>query len=224
MMQSWGKLLFMHWSVPAEQLSPLLPAGLELDDFDGRAWIAVTPFTMWGIRLAGLPPLPGLHSFHELNVRTYVRKDGVPGVWFFSLDASSSVAVLIARTWYHLPYRRARMSLRQDGTTIEYSSVRGSGASPARLEAAWSIGEELPRSVPGSIEFFLTERYCLYSFHRGRLYRGRIHHVPWTLQRASLLTLRSTMLESHDLPSPQGTPLLHYAESIDVEIWPLTPA
>src|SRR5882762_4858763 len=119
MHQKWGKLLFMHWRIDEKLLRPLIPASLSIDTFDGSAWIAVVPFTMWGIRASFLPPIPVTSAFHELNVRTYVHLDGVPGVWFFSLDAANRLAVWGARTFYHLPYFKADMSLRQEGNTIE---------------------------------------------------------------------------------------------------------
>ena len=222
MRQYWGKLLFMHWPIDATVLRPLIPAQLAIDTFDGNAWIGVVPFTMWGIRASFLPAIPGTSAFHELNLRTYVHFNGVPGVWFFSLDAASKLAVWGARTFYHLPYFNAEMSLRQQGTSIEYHSTRrdARGAS-AQLDAAWTIGEPLARARPGSREFFLTERYCLYSDHREKLYRSRIFHEPWRLRSATLDSYQSTMVESLGIEAPNGEPRLHYAESIAVNIWPL---
>ena len=223
MRQHWGKLLFMHWPVDAALLRPLVPARLAIDTFDGQAWVGVVPFTMWGIRPTFAPPAPGLSRMHELNVRTYVHLDGVPGVWFLSLDVQSVVATWAARTLYFLPYYTAEMSLRQQGRTIHYESRRTTrGAPRADFEAAWEIGELLNASRPGSLTFFLTERYCLYSA-RGdkRLYRARINHPAWPLNAAELRSHRSTMIESHGLPTPHGTPLLHYAEHVKVDIWML---
>jgi len=214
----------MHWRISEASLRPLIPDRLAIDTFDGSAWIAVTPFTMWDIRAFPpyLPPVPGLSRMHELNVRTYVHLDGVPGVWFFSLDANSAVAVLTARTFFHLPYFNAEMSLEQEDDTVVYSSHRTDDRAPAaELDASWKIGESIPESSPGSQEFFLTERYCLYAAHKQKMYRSRIFHEPWRLQKASLSTLDSTMIESHGLPTPEGEPLLHYSEEIGVDIWSL---
>jgi len=219
MQQNWGKLLFMHWRLDEKLLRPLIPPALEIDTYDGSPWIAVTPFTMWGIRASFLPPIPGTSAFHELNVRTYVHLNGVPGVWFFSLDATNALAVWAARLAYHLPYCSADMKLEEKGKTIEYSSRRID--SPAELQASWTIGEPLPESEPETLQFFLTERYCLYSSHDDRLYRARIWHEPWSLQSARLESLHSTMIEAVGLPTPEGEPLLHYAEEIAVGIWPL---
>ncbi|MGH9901138.1 MAG: YqjF family protein [Pyrinomonadaceae bacterium] len=222
MRQNWGKLLFMHWPIPAASLRPLIPARLSIDTFEGRAWVGVVPFTMWGVRPSFTPPAPGLSALHELNVRTYVHLDGVPGVWFFSLDANSAPAVWGARTFFHLPYFNARISLRQEGQNIFYDSHRThGGAPPADFSASWTFGEPLTGAEPGSLVFFLTERYCLYAARRDRLYRCRIFHPPWPLRRAEVSSFRSTMVESHGLPTPPGEPLLHYAEALKVDVWPL---
>ena len=220
MHQNWGKLLFMHWRIDERLLRPLIPRQLEIDSFDGSAWIGVVPFTMWGIRASFLPAIPGTSAFHETNVRTYVHHRGVRSVWFLSLDAANRLAVWSARTFYHLPYFNARMSLAQTGNTISYSTVRKDRrGAPAELQATWSIGETLPTTSPGSLEFFLTERYSLDTEHKGKVHRARIHHQPWQLQKAELDSLDSTMIESHGLPAPQGDPLLHYCEKLSVEIW-----
>jgi hypothetical protein len=219
---NWGKLLFMHWPIAPEALRPLIPERLTIDTFDGAAWIGVVPFTMWGVRPTFVPPIPGLSRFHELNVRTYVHLNGVPGVWFHSLDAASALAVWGARTFFHLPYFNARMSLKQESDRIVYASERThKRATPARFQATWKIGDALPTSEPGSLAFFLTERYCLYAARGAKLYRMRIFHPPWPLRRAELESYDSTMIEAHGLPTPDSSPLLHYAEALHVEGWPL---
>ena len=222
MHQSWGKLLFMHCPLAAAELRPLIPAALEIDTFNGNAWVAVVPFTMWDTR--ALPPyvpaVPGLSAMHELNVRTYVHCDGVPGVWFFSLDCNSRAAVLGARTFFHLPYYHADIELQQQDTLIDYSLSRRDQAA-AEFRASWTIGASLPVAEPGSLEFFLTERYCLYSYHANKLYRGRIHHQPWPLQEATVLSCTSSMIEAQGLVTPASAPLLHYAEELTVDIWAL---
>lgn len=221
MRQWWGKLLFMHWPIEAERLRPLIPSRLTIDTFEGQAWIGVVPFTMWGVRPSFGPALPGLSTFHELNVRTYVHYRGVPGVWFFSLDANNAPAVWVARTFAHLPYFNARMALEQDNANINYLSTRTrKNAPPAMLETSWRIGEELEQSSPESRTFFLTERYCLYAAQRENLYQLRIFHPPWPLRQATLSSNASTMIEALGISSPTGEPLLHYAEELKVDIWP----
>jgi uncharacterized protein YqjF (DUF2071 family) len=159
-----------------------------------------------------------LSEFHELNVRTYVHYEGVPGVWFFSLDANSSVAVLGARTLYNLPYFNARIELEQTDNRIDYACAR-TDEPPADFKATWTFGEKLGQSDPDSLDFFLTERYCLYAVRGKRINRLRIHHRPWVLYDAEAQYYSSTMIESHGLPTPEGKPLLHYAEEIEVDFW-----
>ncbi|MGA9995256.1 MAG: DUF2071 domain-containing protein, partial [Pyrinomonadaceae bacterium] len=147
MHQNWGKLLFMHWPISEDLLRPLIPEGLTIDLYDGSAWIGIIPFTMWGVRPTFTPPMPILSELHELNVRTYVHYRGVPGVWFFSLDANSTLAVWGARTFYHLPYFNAEISLEQQEETIIYSLQRkDERGRPASFDGTWTIGEALPSS------------------------------------------------------------------------------
>jgi len=220
--QVWDKLLFLHWPLSPERLRPLLPARVAIDTFAGDAWIGLTPFTMWGIRPTFLPPIPWLSESHELNMRTYVHVDGVPGVWFLSLDASNLLAVVGARIGYHLPYFQARMRLQEDGRTIHFTSHRTHwGARPADFEAVWTRGEPLPEAEPETLAFFLLERYCLYAARGDHLYRARIAHRPWPLCRATLSRCSSTMFASQGLPTPAEEPLLlSQAEPLHVEIWP----
>jgi uncharacterized protein len=219
--QSWSTLLFMHWPIAQERLRPLIPPQLGLDTFEGRTWIGVVPFTLWNMRPAFLPPLPVLSTSHELNVRVYVHLDGVPGVWFLSLDASNALVVWAARLTYGLPYFRARMQLQQHHSMVHFTSERTHpGAPTARFEATWTSGDPLPPAAPGSLDFFLIERYCLYAACRGRLYRARIFHPPWPLRRVEQLSFGSTILESHGLWTPPEAPFLHaQAEPLQVEIW-----
>lgn len=222
MHQKWGKLLFMHWRIDPSVLRPLIPSGLEIDLFEDAAWIAIVPFTMWDIRAFPpyAPAMPGLSAMHELNVRTYVHLNGTPGVWFFSLDCNSATAVFGARTFYYLPYYNADIDLRQEGSTVHYSSRR-TDAPPANFQATWTIGSHLSETSPASLEFFLTERYCLFSENKGKLYRSRIHHPPWPLQRASVESYSSSMIKVLGVNEPEEPPLLHYAEEIAVDIWAL---
>jgi uncharacterized protein YqjF (DUF2071 family) len=222
MHQIWAKLLFIHWPILPDQLRPLIPARLQIDTFAETAWIGLTPFTMWGIRPSFLPAVPWLSTSHELNLRTYVHLNGVPGVWFFSLDASNLLAVLGARLGYSLPYFQARMQLREEGLTIHFTSSRlHRETGPADFEAVWTRGKTLPEAVPETLEFFLLERYCLYAAQGERLYRAYIHHRPWPLCQVTLSQLSSTMLASQGLSTPQDGPLLYgQAAPLHVEIWP----
>lgn len=222
MHQAWGKLLFMHWRIDETLLRPLIPKGLEIDTFDGSAWIGVVPFTMWDISAFPpfLPTVPGFSAMHELNVRTYIHYEGVPGVWFFSLDCNSAAAVFGARTFFFLPYYNAEIDLEQSANTIDYSLTRAEEPDAA-FNASWTFQDDARFAHPGSLEFFLTERYCLYSESHGELYRARIYHQPWPLQSAAVSAYESTMVEALGLPTPAGEPLLHYAEELNVDIWGL---
>ena len=221
MHQDWGKLLFMHWRIKENLLRPHVPASLEIDTYGDSAWIAITPFTMWDIRAFPpfVPPVPGLDSMHELNVRTYVHYNGVPGVWFFSLDANSRAAVLGARAFFHLPYYNADID--QKGKKKIKYRLKRRDEPLAEFKADWSVGERLPQSQPGSREFFLTERYLLYTEFEDELYRARIYHEPWELYEAELTNFGSTMLEAKQLIHPTTQPILHHAEQVSVDIWPL---
>ena len=229
MHQDWGDLLFMHWPVPANIIQPHLPPRLQVDTHDGHAWLGVVPFRMWNVRSRVTPPVPGVREFLELNVRTYVHLDGVPGVWFFSLDATNALAVWAARTFFYLPYFRARLALARPAPAhLHYTGHRvHNGAADAHFSAAWELGEALPPSEPGSLAFFLTERYALYAAGgqgpgRGeKLYRGRIAHEPWPLRSARLLSYESSLVESHGLPTPTGAPVLHAGGPLHVDLWPL---
>lgn len=223
MVQEWHELLFMHWRVDPHQLRPLIPAGLEIDTFDGSAWVGVVPFRMSGVRFRQMPPFPGASAFPELNVRTYVTKDGKPGVWFFSLDAASALAVGTARRWFHLPYFRAQFALNrfEDGT-IDYRSRRTHrGAPPADLRVSYKPTGAAFHAQPGSIEDFLTERYCLYAFDSQQIFRGEIDHQPWQLQRAEAQVKLNTMAAGSAIALPNEKPLLHFSLYQDVRIWGL---
>lgn len=224
MTQTWHDLLFAHWPADVALLRNKVPAGFELDLFDGQAWIAVVPFRMTNVTPRGVPPLPWVSAFPELNVRTYVTVKGKPGVYFFSLDASNPVAVGVARLLAHLPYYTADMDCRkaEDGW-IEYRSRRVSAHAPP---AAFS-GRFRPTSDPaaperGTLEYFLTERYCLYTVDKDfHPYRLEIHHPPWPLQRAEARIDVNTMADAAGIRLPSMAPLLHFAKRQDMVAWPL---
>jgi len=221
MAQSWHDLLFTHWPVEAALLRPLLPPQLQIDTFEACAWLAVVPFRMTGVRLRGTPSVPWLSAFPELNVRTYVTCGGKPGVWFFSLDASNSLAVVIARAWFHLPYFRARMTCAEHEGWIHYASERTHrGAPAASLKGRYRPVGRVFCPQPGTLEHFLTERYCLYTTNaRAQIIRGEIHHPPWPLQPAEAEFARNSMTQSLSIALTPH-PLLHFARRQDVLVWP----
>jgi uncharacterized protein YqjF (DUF2071 family) len=224
MRQSWLDLLFVHWPVEPAALRPLVPAALELDLHDGAAWVGIVPFRAHGTRLRGLPPVPGAAAFPELNLRTYVRHGGRPGVWFFSLDAASRLAVRAARAWFGLPYFDAEMAAAERDGWIDYTSRRTHrGAPPAELCARYRPMGPAERAAPGSLDAFLVERYCLYALRRGALVRGEIHHPPWPLQPAELELDRESLAAASGIALPARAPLLHFARRLDVLFWPPRP-
>jgi uncharacterized protein len=219
MRQSWHDLLFAHWPLPPERVRPLLPAELELDTFDGAAWIGVIPFRMSNVRLRRLPPAPGASAFLELNVRTYIRHRARAGVWFFSLDAQSPLAVAAARAWFGLPYYCARMQLEETEGRVAYRSQRTDHrGAPAELRAEYHPTGPLFHAKPGTLEHFLTERYCLIS-RRRTLLLGEIHHAPWNLQPAEADFETNTMTSAIGLELPPTPPLLLFSHRLDMLGW-----
>ena len=217
----WHDVLFMHWPVPAGWLRPLIPPSLELDSFDGSAWLGVVPFRMSGVKPRYLPSVPLLSNFPEINLRTYVTRNGKPGVWFFSLDAHNPVAVRLARATFSLPYFDAKMSSRSSGDTVAYRSVRThKGAPPATFVGRYRPTDVRFDSGPGTLENFLTERYCLYSADgRGHVRRGDIHHKLWTLQGAEVEVEEMEMTGQIGVTLPRTEPVIHLARRLDVVAW-----
>ena len=222
MSQRWSDLLFAHWPVPVNAVRPLVPAALPIDLYQGAAWVSIAPFRVTDLRPRGLPAFPSVSAFPELNVRTYVTLEGKPGVWFFSLDAGSWLAVLGARTFYQLPYFKASMSVRSSGDgSIAYSSRRAHpGAPEAELNARYGSSGERYRSTAGSLEHWLTERYCLYAADsRRRLYRTDIHHVQWPLEPAFAELRHETMTRAAGVEVSGAPALMSFTRQIDVAVW-----
>ena len=223
--QRWAQLLFLHWRVDARALRELVPAELAIDTHEGDAFVGVVPFTMTGVRPVWAPPVPGISNFHETNVRTYVvDRNGNPGVWFFSLDAASRVAVTLARTFLHLPYHFAQMSLStgSSGETVYETNRLWPKPLPAHFSARYAASGEAFHALAGTTEHFLAERYILFAQHSdGRLVRGRVHHTPYPLQAVKLLEWRESLLAASGIVRPDGEPLAHYASEVSVEIFGL---
>jgi uncharacterized protein len=218
MTQSWHDLLFAHWRVDVSEVRRVVPAAFDLDLFDGQAWLGVVPFRMTNVGLRATPAMPWISAFPELNVRTYVRVADRPGVYFFSLDAARRLAVVAARTLLNLPYYTADMTIEQHRDGLRYESARK--REPAEFKATYA-----PTGVPftasaGSIEYFLTERYCLFHHnHRGHPYRLDIHHPPWSLQVARAEILVNSMAAARHVTLNGAPALLHFARRQDVVAW-----
>lgn len=221
MYQRWEELLFLHWRSDPAVIQASLPPGLRVDTFDGAAWLGVVPFQMRGVRPRGLPALPGLSHFPELNLRTYVVDAcGRPGVWFYSLDTPQRIANWFARTFFHLNYRRARFELVQEGRQVRYRSQLKAAAGWAPVQCyEWTRSGQFFHAEPGSLEFFLVERYRLFAYDakRGRLLSGQVHHEPYPLESVELGQYSGGLFASNEMTVPEGPPV-HAVASAGVEV------
>ncbi|SFJ67087.1 YqjF family protein [Thermoflavimicrobium dichotomicum] len=220
--QTWEHLLFAHWPIPVESIRNLVPSILEIDTFDHYAWISVVPFQISQIRLRGIVPIP-FSTFPELNVRTYVVYRNKPGVYFFSCDAASWLAVIAGKTIHHLPYYHAHGQLIHQNDWITFTSRRnGSKTIPAVFEAQYRPVSGVYHASDNSLDHWLTERYCLYTTYHNKLYRCDIHHLPWPLQQAEAEIVQNTLMTSQQIFLPNIPPIFHYAKNLTAFIWTLT--
>ena len=219
--QRWRSLLFLHWPVPVEVLRPLVPDSLEIDTHDGVAYVGVVPFSMFGVRPQWWPAAWAF-DFLETNVRTYVHHNGQPGVYFFSLDAANGNAVWAARKFWGLPYFQADMRLDVQEDLVTYETIRRRSGAHHRVQ--YRIGEALPPSQPGSLEFFFLERYVLFVERSNRLYSGQVHHVPYPAHQTEVLEVADSLLSAAGIDGCEGPPAFaHYSTGVDVEIFDLRP-
>ncbi len=223
MRQRWAGLLFLHWPVDVSLIEKRLPPGLHVDTFNGQAWLGIVPFFMERVRPTGLPPLPWLSWFLELNIRTYVHDEaGNPGVWFFSLDCNQPIAVEIARRVFHLPYQHAAMQRTRSGNRIHYRCQRKS-ANAREAAYEYKLPTHTRPAVSGSLEWFLVERYLLFSTNRkNELFCGRVHHTPYQIAPGNCSLWSSEPFRWEGFPEPDcPPPSLLTAAPVDVEIFPL---
>jgi uncharacterized protein YqjF (DUF2071 family) len=213
--------LFAHWPVPASRLRALVPASIEIQEHSGTSWVGVVPFRMEGVMARPLPDLPGVSAFPELNLRLYVEVGGKPGVWFISLDAANRLAVWAARRFFHLPYFHADIDARDDGARVLYQSVRRGPGPRVAFRGAYGPAGGAIEARPGSLEHFLTERYCLYAqAPSGAILRAEVHHAPWPLQPARADIAENTIADAQGIALPGPPALLHFARRLDVVVWP----
>lgn len=217
--QSWCDLLFAHWPVSSADLRPYVPDALNIQEFEGTSWIGIVPFRMEGVMRRPFLDLPWISAFPELNVRLYVEYQGKPGVWFLSLDATNPLAVWAAKKFFHLPYYRANIRLEKQGNAFTYYSTRRE-AKNVNFSAVYEPTSKPYQAESGSLEHWLTERYCLYAQNsKGDLYRTEVHHVPWPLQKAEAEIITNNMLSPFDIQLPDVPPLFHFSSRVDVVIW-----
>jgi len=230
MLMRWRRLLFLHWEFPVDAIAESLPPGLEVDTFEGKAYLGIVPFRMRGVRPRFLPTVPGISNFLELNVRTYVHDaQGRPGVWFYSLDANQSLAVWLARRCFHLNYRQAEMTYshgdyeaEDESRMVDYTCLRrGLGEESRAVYRYCGRGPEF-LAEPGSLEFFLMERYLLFSRDdkRGQLHCGRVHHHPYRLQAANVQRYSSEPIKWNGLAEPSRLPdHAHFSRQVEVDVF-----
>lgn len=227
MRQQWLDLLFAHWPIAVDKIRHLVPEELEIEEFGGTSWIGVVPFRMAGVMLRPLPDLPWVSAFPELNLRLYVRHRGRSGVWFLSLDAPRLLAVLGARWWYRLPYYWSRVehSTSTGGPEdypFHFNAVCSRARPPLVFGAKYGPVGEVFQSRPGTLEHFLTERYCLFTRGRGRkILTVDIHHKPWPLQNARADINAADLLRPFKLTLPDQPPHLLFSSGVQVVCWPV---
>jgi uncharacterized protein len=217
--QSWDKLLFAHWPVPKDKILQQLPPQLQLDLYQGQAWVGITPFYLRGMRPRGFFSIPGISDFPEINVRTYVTYKNKPGIYFFSLDTTSLLAVMGARSLYHLPYFKASISWTYQNDTMDYRHCRHEDVA---FRAFYGPVSTVFQAVKDSLEYWLVERYCLYTVDKNQhLYSADIHHGPWPLQQAAADITENSLIQYHLGPLSLNEPLYHYSHHQKTLIWPV---
>jgi uncharacterized protein YqjF (DUF2071 family) len=218
MEQNWENQLFLHWSFDEMVVRSLVPHSLEIDTFEGKAWVGITPFKVSGLRFLSLPPIPLLDSFSEINVRTYVLHNGVPGIYFFSLDASKILPVLGARLFFNLPYFDADIDFNKIAGDFNVNMIRTVGPR-AQFRARWRPGQRLRAPDLESLAFFLVERYCFFAEIGGQVRMTRVYHHPWILDEALVLAHESSLMAAAGLRDPAEAPLAHFSTGVNVQIW-----
>ena len=217
--------MFLHWQVDAARIAETLPAGLEVDTFDDKTYLGLVPFTMRDVSPWWSPSVPGISNFHELNMRCYVLHEGVPGVWFYSLEAANALAVVVARAGWKLPYHKASMELDIDGDDYRYTSRRRwPKPKPADFEARYSVGAQRGTAEHGTLDHWLVERYMLFTHDGNTLLSGHVHHEPYPLRGVTLHEVQQTIIDAAGLGPVAGKPLAHFSDGVDVDVYELSAA
>ncbi|MBS4174515.1 DUF2071 domain-containing protein [Bacillus sp. FJAT-49736] len=221
MRQSWRNVLFLHWPIPPEKLRPHIPSILQIDTFNGSAWLGIILFVIEGIFPFGLSSVSLTPKFPEINVRTYVTYNGKPGIYFMSIDVENWASLKIAKRWYRLPYKSAQISLRKEKQTYSFQSIRKGNENPSiSFKGEFGPVSEVYYAKEGTLDHWLTERYCLYSSNNvGNIYCGEIHHRPWPLQKAEIEMVRNTLFIPFNLDFPKVKPIAHFSTGVDSLMW-----
>ena len=216
MKQQWRDLAYIHWRYDPAVVRELLPEGIEVDTFDGSAWVGLIPFSMRNISFPFIPPVPYFGSFPEVNVRTYVKRNGVPGVWFFSLDVNRLIPAFVARTTYFIPYCWGSASHTKDGQRLR-TTVKRRWPSRSSTQIKLTIGEEIKE--PSDLAHFLSARWGLYSKgFGGRLRYAPVDHEQWQLYEANIVDLSDHLVMAAGLPAPTGEAHVMFSPGVSVRI------
>ena len=221
MRQTWKNVFFAHWPILPERLRSSIPSSLDIDTYQQMAWLGVVIFEIEGIYFRGLSPISVVFRFPEVNLRTYVQHKGKPGVFFLSLDVGNWASLAISKRWYHLPYCKAKISYRKEGNTFHCQSVRnGNSNNPITFKGSFTTDLRSYFPEEGTIDHWLTERYCLYSLDRkGNIYCGDIHHKPWSLQKAQAVLSNNTLPAPFGIDISEDEPILHFSKGLDALFW-----
>lgn len=220
--QTWNNLLFSHWPIPSKIIKEHLPSSLEVDLFDGQAWVGIIPFYVNHMRIRGLPSIPYFHAYVELNVRTYVTYKGTPGIYFFSLDANKWMHVIGAKIGAFLPYRYASMDMKEENHIIHFYSRRKHTKSEGeQLKLTYQSSSEIYLPNPDSLEYWLFERYCFFTSRGNYLYRGDIHHDRWRVSDAKVMIHANSMASFLPHKYIESQPLVHFSRKKQVFAWAL---
>jgi uncharacterized protein len=219
--QSWNDLLFVHYPCPVEKLRNLVPKSLTIQEFEGICWIGIIPLKMERVMMRPLPDIPYISNFLELNVRVYVEYEGKPGVYFLSLDASNPLAVWGGKNLFHLPYKHADIEFKKENNTNIFHSKRKEGEDQSEFSLSYYPTSDIFEAKPNTLEYFFTERYCLYTLTPHGVYRGNIHHLPWPHQEAKAKIFSNSILNNFQIPIPSSEPHILYSKGVDAILWNL---
>jgi hypothetical protein len=218
MKQKWNHVLFLHWPISPVHLRPLVPGALQIDTYDGKAWLGMIIFEMGGIYPRRFPGLSLTLPFSEINVRTYVTYKGEPGIYFLSIDVNNWASLQIAKRWYHLPYHPAKVSIRKSGKSLSFEGIRKK--EPLKVKGSYTPRRDVYMSRADQLDYWFTERYRLFSTDAlSNLYTAAIDHPPWPLQQADVSFEKNTLFSPFPFKLAEDTPIAHYSHGVQTNFW-----